>query len=179
MTTPQTEIESKVMELATESLEAFCEDMSGMFGLEMECTEQEVSTETVAKLKKRFKKLVAVNIVDSEGVLNGTFQLIFDQEGLFTLGGVMVMLPEKRILANRKDASVDLAESMVDAVGEAGNLLVGAWERIFREELEGHGHFLQRLPAFIGKPWDKPQEKIGLSGEEEHVFAPYEMILIL
>jgi len=175
MATPQTEIESKVLELATESLEAFCEDISGMFGVEMECAEQDASTETVATLKKRFKKLVAVNIVDAEGTLNGPFQLILDQEGLFTLGGVMVMLPEKRILANRKDASADLAESMVDAVGEAGNLLVGAWERIFREELDGHGHFVQRLPAFVGKPWDKPEEKIGLSGEEEHVFIPYEM----
>ncbi|MHC4569892.1 MAG: CBS domain-containing protein [Planctomycetota bacterium] len=163
------------MELATESLEAFCEDISAMFGVEMECREQEVSTETVAKLKERFKRLVAVNIVDSEGILNGTFQLIFDQEGLFTLGGVMVMLPEKRILANMKDGSADLAESMVDAVGEAGNLLVGAWERIFREEFEDHGHFLQRLPAFVGEPWDNPEEKIGLSGEQEHVFAPYEM----
>ena len=174
---PQTEIESKVLELATESLEAFCEDISGMFGVEMECRQQEISTETVAKLKKRFKKLVAVNIVDSQGILDGTFQLIFDQEGLFTLGGVMVMLPEKRILDNRKSASSDLAESMLDAVGEAGNLLVGSWERVFREELEGHGHFLQRLPAFVGKPWDNPQEKIGLAADAEHAFIPYEMTI--
>ncbi len=171
------DVESKVTELATEALEAFCEDISGMFGVDMECEQQEIAVQTVAELKKRFKKLVAVNIVDSEGVLNGTFQLVFDQEGLFTLGGVMVMLPEKRILANRKSASADLAESMVDAVGEAGNLLVGSWERIFREELEGHGHFLQRLPAFVGKPWDKPQEKIGLAGDEELLFIPYEMTI--
>jgi len=177
MVATQTEIESRVVELASEALEAFCEDISGMFGVAMECEQQEIATQTVAQLKKRFKKLVAVNIVDSEGILDGTFQLIFDQEGLFTLGGIMVMLPEKRILANRKDASADLAESMVDAVGEAGNLLVGAWERIFREELEGHGHLLQRLPAFVGKPWDKPQEKIGLSPEEEHIFIPYEMTI--
>ncbi len=177
MATPQTEIESKALELATEALEAFCEDMSGMFGVEMQCEQREIAAQTVAGLRKRFKKLVAVNIVDSEGVLDGTFQLIFDQEGLFTVGGVMVMLPEKRILANRKAASADLAESMVDAVGEAGNLLVGAWERIFREELEGHGHFLQRLPAFVGKPWDKPQETIGLAGDEELVFIPYEMTI--
>ena len=177
MATLQTEIESRALELATEALEAFCEDMSGMFGVEMQCEQQEIATQTIAGLKKLFKKLVAVNIVDSEGILDGTFQIILDQEGLFTLGGVMVMLPEKRILANRKDASADLAESMVDAVGEAGNLLVGAWERIFREELEGHGHLLQRLPAFVGKPWDKPQETIGLAGDEELVFIPYEMTI--
>lgn len=175
MATPQTEIESKVLELATESLEAFCEDISGMFGVEMECTVGEISAESVAQLDERFEGLVAVNIIDAEGALNGTFQLILDQEGLFTLGGVMVMLPEKRILANRKDASADLAESMVDAVGEAGNLLVGAWERIFREELEGHGHLLQRLPAFVGKPWDDPEEKIGLGADDELTYIPYEM----
>lgn len=171
------EIESKVLELASEALETFCEDISGMFDVEMTCEQQEIVTQTVAQLKKRFKKLVAVNIVDSEGTLDGTFQLILDQEGLFTLGGIMVMLPEKRILENRKDASADLAESMVDAAGEAGNLLVGSWERVFREGLEGHGHLLQRLPAFVGKPWDKPLEKIGLSPDEEHIFIPYQMTI--
>jgi len=171
------EVESRVLELASEALDAFCEDISGKFDVEMECEQQEITTVTVAGLKKRFKKLAAVNIVDSEGILDGTFQLIFDQEGLFTIGGIMVMLPEKRILANRKDASADLAESMVDAVGEAGNLLVGAWERIFRQGLEGHGRLLQRLPAFVGKPWDKPQDKIGLSRNEEHIFIPFKMTI--
>ncbi|UCE46311.1 MAG: hypothetical protein JSW47_11890, partial [Phycisphaerales bacterium] len=177
MATAQTEIESRILELASEALKAFCEDISGTFGVAMECKQQEIAIQTVAQLKKRFKKLVAVNIVDSEGVLDGTFQLIFDQEGLFTLGGVMVMLPEKRILENRKGASADLAESMVDAVEEAGNLLVGSWERIFKEGLAGHGRLVQRLPAFVGKPWDKPQDKIGLAPDEEHIFIPYEMTI--
>ena len=157
MATPQTEIESKVLELATESLEAFCDDISTMFGVEMEFREQEASSETIAKLEECFEDLVAVNVVDVEGALDGTFQLVFDREGLFTVGGVMVMLPEKRILANREDASADLAESMVDAVGEAGNLLVGAWERIFRENLEGdlflevNGEKIPLNPAFESK----------------------------
>jgi hypothetical protein len=177
MATPQTEVESQTIELATEAFTTFCNDISGMFGVDMQCEQQEVVDETVAGLRKRFKKLVAVNIVDSEGLLNGTFQLIFDQEGLFTLGGVIVMLPEERIMANRRDASAKLAESMVDAVAEAGNLLVGSWDRVFREGLNGHGHFLQRLPAFVGKPWDRPGKKIGLAGDEELTFIPYEMTI--
>ncbi|MHC4425099.1 MAG: CBS domain-containing protein [Planctomycetota bacterium] len=177
MATAQTEVESQAIELATEAFKTFCDDMSGMFGVDMQCEQQEVAAETVAGLKKRFKKLVAVNVVDSKGLLDGTFQLVFDQEGLFTLGGVIVMLPEQRIMANRRDASVELAESMIDAVGEAGNLLIGSWDKVFREGLDGHGHFLQRLPAFIGKPWDKPEEKIGLASDGELVFIPYEMTI--
>lgn len=173
----ETQTESHIIELATESFKAFCDDIAGMFGIGMECEQKEVRTETVAGLKKCFKKLVAVNVVQSTGALEGTFQLIFDQEGLFTLGGVIVMLPEQRILANRKDPSPQLASSMVDAVGEAGNLLVGSWDRIFREGLRKHGHFLQRLPAFIGKPWDDPQNKIGLSADGELVYVPYEMTI--
>jgi CBS domain-containing protein len=177
MATPQTEIESQAIELATEAFKAFCDDMSSMFGVDMQCEQQEVDAGTLEALKKRFVELVAVNVVDSEGLLDGTFQLVFDQEGLFTLGGVIAMLPEQRIMANREDASAELAGSMVDAAGEAGNLLIGSWDRVFREGLDGHGHFLQRLPAFIGKPWEKPEEKIGLAGDGELVFIPYEMTI--
>lgn len=173
----QTQIESQTTELAAEAFTTFCEDIAGMFGVGMQCEQKEVLAETVQGLKKRFKKLVAVNVVQAEGSLNGTFQLIFDQEGLFTLGGVIVMLPEQRILANRRDPSPELAASMVDAVAEAGNLLVGSWDRVFREQLKGHGHFLQRLPAFVGKPWDEPKEKIGLAADEDLLYVAYEMVI--
>jgi CBS domain-containing protein len=177
MAAPQTDVESQAIELATGAFDTFCEDVAGMFSVEMDCEQKEARAETVEGLKKKFKKLVAVNVVQAEGAISGTFQLIFDQEGLFTLGGIIVMLPEKTIMVNRREASPKLAASMVDAVGEAGNLLVGTWDRIFREGLRGHGHFLQKLPAFIGKPWDEPQEKIGLTGDEEFVYVPYEMTI--
>jgi len=177
METSQTTVESQAIELATESLKTFCEDISGMFGVDVQCEQQQVCAETVAGLKKRFKKLVAVHVVDSQGLLDGTFQFVFDREGLFTLGGVIAMQPEQRILTNRKDASPQLAASMVEAVGQAGNLLVGSWDKVFREGLPGHGHFQQRLPAFVGKPWDQPQEKIGLAGDEELIYVPYEMTI--
>jgi CBS domain-containing protein len=177
MATSQTEVESQVAELATEAFNIFCDDIGGMFGVGMQCEQKEVRSETVQGLKKRFKKLVAVNVVQSEGSLSGTFQLIFDQEGLFTLGGIIVMLPEQRILANRRDPSPELAASMVDAVAEAGNLLVGSWDRVFREGLKKHGHFLQRLPAFVGRPWDEPKEKIGLAADEDLLYIAYEMTI--
>jgi len=176
MATSPTDVKSQTIELSTEAFETFCEDISGMFGIDMECRQQEFCFETVKGLKKRFKKLSAVNSVKSEGTLDGTFQIVFDQEGLFTVAGVIVMLPEQRILDNRKRGSTKDAEDMSDAMGEAGNLLVGSWDRIFREGLDGHGHFVQ-TSTFIGNPWDNAAEKIGLSGNEEFLFIPYEMTI--
>lgn len=176
MITSQTEIESRVIELSAEAFEAFCEDISGMFDVDMQCSQQEVASETVKGLKKRFKKLVAVNSVKTEGVLDGTFQLVFNQGGLFTISGVVVMMPENRIIEEIKRGSIKDAEAMNDAVGEVGNMLVGAWDRVFREGLEGHGHFVQ-TSNFIGTPWDEPEEKIGLASDEEFIFVPYEMTI--
>lgn len=174
MAVSQTEIESQAVELSEEAFKTFCNDLAGMFGIEIECSRQEICEENIQVLKKRFNKLAAVNTVDSDGILNGSFQLIFDQEGMFTLGGVIIMLPEERILENRKRGTIEDNAGMLDSIGELGNLLVGSWDRVYRENLEGHGHFVQRLPAFIGKPWLKPKE-IGLSENDELIFISYEM----
>jgi len=176
MAATQTEIESQVIELSAEAFDAFCEDISGMFGVDMECAQQEVTSETIKGLEKRFEKLVAVNSVQAEGALSGTFQLVFDQVGLSILSGVVVMMPENRILDEIKRGSIEDVEGMNDAVKEVGNMLVGCWDRVFREGLEGHGHFAQ-TNIFIGKPWDKPKKTIGLAGNEEFIFVPYEMTI--
>ena len=177
MVTIQTEVEPRIVELSTEVLKVFCDDISQTFGVDTECEQKEITTETVAGLKKRFKKLVSINVVESEGILDGTFQLIFDHVGLFTLGGIVTELSEERIIANGKKASVKLAEGMVDAMGQAGNLLIESWNKVFSEQLDGHGRFSQRLPAFVGKPWDEPEEKIGLVKNEELTFVLYEMTI--
>jgi CBS domain-containing protein len=176
MATSQTEIESQAVELSAEAFEAFCNDISGMFGVDMACEQQEVSIVTIKDLKKHFKKLTAVNSVKAEGVVDGTFQLIFDQGGLFTLSGVIVMMPENRIREEIKNGTVKDTEAMNDTIGEAGNLLVGSWDRVFREGLEGHGHFAQSN-SFIGKPWDEPEKTIGLVADGEFVFVPHEMTI--
>jgi CBS domain-containing protein len=175
MATAQVEVESQIVELSTKAFQAFCNGISETFSADTKCEQQEVSTVTVADLKKLFKKQVAVTVIDSEGSMDGTFQLIFDQDGLFTLGGIITNLSEKEILANREKASAKRAESMVDAVGEAGNLLATSLDDIFREGLDGHGQFSPRLPAFIGKPWSKSEENIGLAKNDELVFIQYEI----
>ncbi|MBW8002031.1 MAG: CBS domain-containing protein [Planctomycetes bacterium] len=172
----QTELEFEIIELATESLETFCEDISGMFDIKMECTQQQFTNLDVNGLKKTFKKFAAVNTVKTEGALNGVFYLIFDKAGTFTLSGIVVMLPEKRIIEMAKKGSESEAENLSDSIREMGNLLVGSWDRIFRENLEGHGHFTQ-TNTFIGNPWGKPEESIQLDSSEELLFIPYEITI--
>jgi len=107
MTTSQTEAVSRFAELTKQALISFCGGVSSTFGVDMDLVQHEVASETVSGLKARFNKLTAANIIDSEA-FGGTFQIIFDQEGLFTLGGIIAMLPEERILSNRQHASPGL-----------------------------------------------------------------------
>ncbi|MHC4526912.1 MAG: CBS domain-containing protein [Planctomycetota bacterium] len=174
-------------ELSGHAFSAFCDDISGMFGVSMSCSEGRVSTETVASLQNRFEKLVAVNCVRSEGALEGTFQMIFDRKGLFILAGLITMpeqmtnLLEKCVLpakiqTNIKNGSLKEAREVSDSLSEAGNLMVGSWDRVFREELENHKHFAQST-TFIGEPWDNSDESISLSRDEEFTFVSFDMTI--
>jgi|GEM_PF-875371 len=174
---PQTlqQIDSNVIELSTASLEAFCDDIAGMFGLELSCRQGEPITGTVAELSKNFRKLVAINSVTAEGKLDGVFHIVLDHNGAFIISGTIVMLPENRIRENCKIGAVDQAGDMGDAIGETGNLMIGAWDRIFRDGLEGHKHFTQ-TNVFIGK-WADTEKELFLSPEANVVWVQYEFTL--
>lgn len=174
MAAPQTKIENLAVSLSEAAFGTFCEDVSGMFEVEMQASRQEIDQSSLDSLKKHFNEVVAVNCVKAEGALEGTFQLIFDQHGLFTLAGVMLMLPEKTLLEYLKRGTAKDAQGLGDAMGEMGNMLIGSWDQVFREEMPDHSHFAQKLPAFIGKPWLKTRE-IGLARDEQFTFVPYEM----
>ena len=171
---PQTDIKSQLETLSVEAYETFCGDISGMFGIDMECVAGQARNETSKGLSKKYKKLASIFTVKTKGLLDGHFHLILDKEGLFTLSGTIVMLPEKRIQDMRKRGVLKDAEELGDAVGETGNLLVGSWDRIFREGMEGHGHFLQ-TGTFIGHPWDDSPANLGVSDTEEFMYIPFEM----
>lgn len=174
MTSPQTDLKTQLADLSSEAMEAFCNDLSGMFGVDMTSDVSVGCQETVRGIEKNFKKLAAVITVKARGILEGEFYIVFDKEGLFTLAGTIVMLPEQKILTSRKSGSQTDAEVLHDAVGETGNLLVGSWNRIFREELEGHIHFLQ-TGTFIGNAWEDSQNHVGLAQDEAFLFFPCEM----
>lgn len=175
---PQTiaELEASTIENASGAFDSFCEDISGMFGIRVEGTASERQIVTLKELKTDFKKVTAVFIVESKGAVNGNFYVLLDQDALFTLAGTFVMLPENIIIQNRRTGREKEANEIADAVGEVGNLFVGAWDRFFREEMEGHEHLLQ-TGTFIGKPWLKPEENIGLAKETELVAVKYEMTI--
>ena len=171
MTIPKTDIKTQLEELLSNAFGAFCDDISGMFGVEMESKLVPGSNKTTQALEEKFKKLSAVVTVKASGTLEGDLHVVFDKEGLFTLAGTVGMLPEQQILDHHKTGAEKEAEELYDAVGETGNLLVGSWDRIFREELEGHAPFLH-AGTFIGNPWDDPQNDIGITTDEEFLFFP-------
>ncbi len=171
-----TELKTVTIEGAVGAFDAFCEDIAGMFGISVEGNGSDQKLVTIKELKTDFKKITAVFIVESKGAVNGNYYIILDQDALFTLAGTFVMLPEKVIIQNRKTGREKEANEIGDAVGEVGNLLVGAWDKFFREEVEGHVHFLQ-TGTFIGKPWLKPEENIGLPKESELVAVKYNMTI--
>jgi CBS domain-containing protein len=173
MAATATDIEPRLADLSDSAFNAFCEDIGAMFDADVQCKRQQAGAGTVGDVRKLFKKLTAVHLVQASGALDGVFQLFFDQGGLFVLSGVIVMLPQNKILDVVKRGTDEDANNLTDAAREVGNLLVGSWDRAFREECEGHEHFL-KTSTFIGKPWEDSTQ-ISLTGEEQVHFAVYEM----
>lgn len=168
-----TDILAHLIDLSDNAFAAFCEDIGGMFGVEMRCERRQTLTAPARSLRDHFKKLAVAHLCKADGALSGTFHLVFDQGGLFILSGVIVMLPETRIVEEAKRGSLEEAMNLQDAAREVGNLLVGSWDRIFREECPGHEHFV-KASTFIGKPWDKP-EQVELRADSEVDVLLYEM----
>ncbi|MHC4535333.1 MAG: CBS domain-containing protein [Planctomycetota bacterium] len=188
---PKTKVEageSQILELSTKSFKAFCDDISSMFGMGMKCEKQEEATTVkIETLQEHYKNLVSITSCTASGALEGTFQIIFSREGLFTLAGAISMPAQmtsmleqcvgpEQTMKNIKSGSLKEAEGESDTVAEACNLLIGSWDRIFREGLEGHEHLIQ-TNNFIGDPWDNPKEKIGMASDEELVFASYKITI--
>lgn len=168
------QLKSQIVDLAGEALESFCEDMSGMFGVEMSCEQLEVHENPGAAMKKSFKKLAAVYSVQPSGALSNDFNILIDKAGLFTITGVVVMLPKSRVLSNAKRGTAEEANEMADAVGEVGNLLVGSWDRCFREGLEDDTH-LVHSGTFIGDPNADANGVLDPKADSEATLITFEM----
>ncbi|MBN1125652.1 MAG: CBS domain-containing protein [Sedimentisphaerales bacterium] len=169
-----TELQSRTVELTEQAFTTFAEDIATMFDTTVISQQVDIDTGTVDDLQKAYKKLCTVCSVKAEGALDGTFHVVFDKEGLFTLSGTFVMQPEQIIAQNRKNGTDAEAQEIGDAMGEVGNLLVGAWDRVFREEFEGHGHFVQS-GTITGNPWGKAEETIGLTKAESLDILTFEL----
>jgi CBS domain-containing protein len=173
MATLAADITTRTAELADTAFDSFCDDIAGMFGVELKCERRHASMENIQSLNTHFKKLAAVHVVQGRGALDGQFQLVFDQGGLFILSGTVVMLPQDRILEEVKRGSIESVEHLKDSAQEVGNLLVGSWDRVFRASCKGHQHFL-KAATYIGKPLENPAVT-GLSAGMEILLVVYEM----
>ncbi len=173
MATIAADITNRLSELSDVAFDSFCDDIAGMFGVDLKCERRQASMESVQALNTHFKKLTAIHVVQSRGAVEGQFQLIFDQGGLFILSGVVVMLPQARILEEVRRGSNESVEHLTDSAQEVGNLLVGSWDRVFRAGCKGHQHFLKAATC-IGKPLENPAVT-GLSVGMEVFLVTYEM----
>jgi len=167
-------LQSKVIDLAGEAFSGFCDDIGGMFGVDMSCEQLQIHEHAGAEIKKSYKKLSVVYSVQSTGTLKGEFQVLLDKAGLFTMAGVLVMLPANRILDTAKRGTLADTENMSDAVGEVGNLLIGSWDRIFRTGLKDDTHFLH-AGTFMGDPCAEDNGVLDPASHEEAVFVSHEM----
>jgi acetoin utilization protein AcuB len=174
MSKVQSTLRSKAIEFAGDAFSGFCEDIGGMFGVDMSCEELQVHENVGAEIKKSYKKLAVVYTVKSTGALEGEFQILFDKAGLFTMAGVLVMLPSSRILNNAKRGTPADASDMSDAVGEVGNLLIGSWDRTFRNGLKDNTHFLH-AGTFMGDLCAEDSDVLDMAGGKKAVFVSYEM----
>ena len=168
-----TDITAILADVSDAGFQSFCDGITAMFDADISCERRQAGMESTGALQGRFKKLAAIHLVAADGALTGTIPLLFDQGGLFVLSGVIVMLPESRILDQVRRGSIEDAKNLQDAAGEVGNLLVGAWDTLFREQLPGHKHFVKKA-TLIGKPSEKLGE-MGLALNSQMLSVVYEM----
>ena len=119
-----------ITKLSAESFKTFCNDISGMFGVNMDCKKQPrfIGVESLEGLKKHFKEPVSVHCVKAEGTIEDIFYLVFDCGGLFTLAGVVNMHPGQTMLREIKSGTLESAKNTSNVLAEVGQALVGSWD---------------------------------------------------
>lgn len=169
-----TDIESVSTELSTKAFSEFCMGMELMFDTNIQCSEQPASTNTIETVKDNFTGLVAAYAVEAKGSMSGKIFFLLDQRGMFTLPGIIVMHPPRRIEENCKRGSVDEIDPLLDAIKELGNLLVGAWDKISRQEFCDNTHLLHTA-THAGTLTDISDDFFDISDDEEFTYMTYEI----
>lgn len=149
-----TEEELKQVSLA--AMNDFCNGYYWMFEKKFNTsciTEKKLSPNA---LKEESAGIIAVSRIAYGGAGTGSFMVIFDKPALFSLGGLTIMQPLPRIKEQCVRGNAEEAAALADAVGEIGNLLVGSFNKIFREgcsDVESLGEEITlrlRLPVPVG-----------------------------
>lgn len=176
--TAQTEtsipLETQLPQASTIAMQTFCEDINGMLGTSVGCALCQAGAASPDKLKPFFQKIAVVYSIQAEGVLAGRFDLILDKTALFLLAGLFVLLPQDKIKEQCKQGTLEAALKLSDTIKEIGNLIVGAWDRVYREHLPGHKHLLQTNTQ-ITNPWEKPAEVFPIPADGLCLLTVWEM----
>jgi len=167
-------IESFVQKVSSEVFRDFCDGMGIMFDIDIRWTGQEMSTAKFDSLKEQFNKQAAMYSIEAKGRIDGTFYLVLDHPGVFTLPGIIVMHPKKRIEENCRKGTDDEVTPILDAVKELGNLLVGSWQKIVQQQLADNTHLLQ-TGTYAGSLSDIPEDWCKIPADEEFTFMPFEI----
>lgn len=162
------ELEKTITDLSDEAFNIFLDDIATMFDVGTSGSQIEASKTTLSELKKKYRQKCGIWSVSGQGVVNGEFFLLANNEGLFTLAGTFVMQPEQIILQNRTRGNAETATDLGDAIGEVGNLMVGSWDRAFRENSSDHIHFKQS-GTILNDTWQETKKMI--PGDSDEVFA--------
>ena len=169
-----TSIESFIQTVSSDVFKDFCDGMGIMFDIDIQWTQQDMCTEKLGSLKEKFDKQAVVYSIDVKGSVNGTFYLVLDHPGVFTLPGIIVMHPKKRIEENCRKGTTDEVTQILDAVKELGNLLIGSWLKIVHRHLADNTHLLQ-TGTYAGSLSDMPEEWCKISADEAFAFIPFEI----
>lgn len=124
-------------ELSFTSMQDFCTGYNFMFEKHFSCARVTTEQMKPEKLNEFATGIIAVNTIQSSTDNSCRFMILFDKRALFSLGGVTIMLPLSRIKDECNTGTEEGAMAMSDAVGEIGNLLIGSFNKIFREGCSG------------------------------------------
>ncbi|HUV41466.1 MAG TPA: hypothetical protein VMW23_06750, partial [Sedimentisphaerales bacterium] len=176
MTTSETISESKAVELSAESLKAFCQHIERKFGTHVNWRQKEVISGSIDRFEDHFKNLVAVSSIESHGVLEAGFGVLFDQRGLFIVGGVMLTVAQEKIAENARNGSTEAAEATNEGLKRAGDILADCWQKVLQKNL-GQGNNVVHTKTFISKGLSETKEQPGFGSDKEAFLVEYEMAI--
>lgn len=147
-----------LQEMCLAALKDFCDGYRWMFEKNIKRALLSAETLVTGDLTSGKTAVMAVNTIIYAGkdCGQGAFQIILEKDAVFSLGGLTVMMPLVQIKENCVTASEESVGKLEDAVSEVGNLLTGAFGKIFRagcSGVEGFGDDLLMkliLPVKLG-----------------------------
>jgi len=172
MTVAQVEKPAAIADLAELAFASFCSRLKDNFNLEIESASGEkIALQNLQELNSHFNTLNAVTPFQAQGALQGDLYLIFDNEALFTLAGLISNTPQKQITKNIESASIKNADVHYDAIAEAANWLIAAWDNTSRSKLNKYIGF-QKKNTKLHKNWTNAQKFLQLEDNRQFVLFP-------